>query len=62
MPGQRSVGRATPSFWYTAAVIMANTDGALLSALPITRDAVNSRCPRACVDAINSFHFLRRTA
>ena len=62
MPGERSVGRATPSFWYTAAEIKTSADGALLNALPITRDAMNKRCPCAYIHATNSFHFLRRTA
>jgi len=31
MPGERSVGRATPSFWYTAAEIKTSADGALFS-------------------------------
>ena len=43
MPGERSVGRPTPSFWYTGAVIKTSTDGAfcLPSREPFTRAWLN---------------------
>ena len=54
-PGPRGT-----SFWNIEAAIKSNTDGALLTALSITRDAVNKKCPCAYIHAISSFHFLRR--